>query len=73
MFFFFFNSSLLSWASSWPSSKESACNAGDLGWEEPLEEGMAMHFSILAGKVPWAEEPGSATVHEIAKSQTQLT
>ena len=31
--------------------KESACNAGDLGlisgWEDPLEEGMAIHSSIL--------------------------
>ena len=57
----------------WPSSKESACNAEDLGWEEPLEEGMATHFSILAWKVPWAEELGRATVHGIAKSQTKLT
>ena len=29
-----------------------------LGWEDPLEEGMATHFSILAWKIPWAEEPG---------------
>ena len=32
--------------------KESACNAGDqlqsLGWEDPLEEGMAIHSSIFA-------------------------
>ena len=30
--------------------KESACNVGDLGltWEDPLEEGMATHSSILA-------------------------
>ena len=28
--------------------KESACNAGDLGWEDPLEEGMATHSIILA-------------------------
>jgi len=27
-------------------------------WEDFLEEGMATHFSILAGKVPWAEESG---------------
>ena len=27
--------------------KECACNAGDLGWEDPLENGMAAHFSIL--------------------------
>ena len=29
-----------------------------LGWEEPLEEEMATHSSILAGKIPWTEEPG---------------
>ena len=34
------------------SSKESACNAGDtdlilLGWEDPLEEGIVTHSSIL--------------------------
>ena len=31
--------------------KESACNAGDLGWEDPLEEGMATHSSILAWRI----------------------
>ena len=29
-----------------------------LGWEDPLEEGTATHFSILAWRIPWAEEPG---------------
>ena len=29
-----------------------------LGWEDPLEEGMATHSSILAWRVPWIEEPG---------------
>ena len=28
-----------------------------LGWEDPLEEKMATHFSILAWKIPWTEEP----------------
>ena len=39
-------------------------NAGDietqvqsLGWEDPLEEGMATHSSILAWRILWAEEP----------------
>ena len=27
-------------------------------WEDPLEEGMATHFSILTWKIPWTEEPG---------------
>ena len=29
-----------------------------LGWEDPLEKGMATHFSILAWRIPWTEEPG---------------
>ena len=29
-----------------------------LGQEDPLEEGMATHSSILAWKIPWTEEPG---------------
>ena len=29
-----------------------------LGWEEPLEEEMAAHSSILAWKIPWTEEAG---------------
>ena len=41
--------------------KESACNAGDhvrsLGWDNPLEKGMAIHSSILAWRNPWTEEP----------------
>ena len=28
-----------------------------LGWEDPLEEGMATHSSILASRIPWTEEP----------------
>ena len=29
-----------------------------LGGEDPLEEGMAAHSSVLAWKIPWTEEPG---------------
>ena len=29
-----------------------------LGWEDPWEEGMATHSSILAWRIPWTEEPG---------------
>ena len=29
-----------------------------LGWEDPLEEGMATHSSILVWEIPWTEEPG---------------
>ena len=42
--------------------KESACSeetwVQSLGREDPLEEGMATHSSILAWRIPWTEEPG---------------
>ena len=40
--------------------KESPCNEGDLGSipGDPLEKEMATHFSILAWRIPWTEEPG---------------
>ena len=41
-----------------------------LGWEDPLEEGMAAHASILAWRIPWTEEPGGL-VHR-SQSQTRL-
>ena len=62
------SSPLLEWGggSGFPGgwdSKEYACNAGDtgsiLGWEDPLEKGMATHSSILAWRIPWTEEPDS--------------
>ena len=42
-----------------------------LGWEDPLEEGMASHSSITAWRIPQTEKPGrlQSTVFE---SQTQL-
>ena len=30
-----------------------------LGWEDPLEKGMATHSSILAWRISWTEKPGS--------------
>ena len=45
--------------------KESTCNAGDTGdagsvsgQDDPLEEEMAIHSSILAWIIPWTKEPG---------------
>ena len=29
-----------------------------LGWEDPLEKGMATHSSIFTWRIPWTEEPG---------------
>ena len=39
-----------------------------LGWEDPLEEGMATHSSILAWRIPMDIGALWATVHEVAKS-----
>ena len=33
--------------------------APSLGWEDPLEKGMATHDSLLAWRIPWSEEPGA--------------
>ena len=41
-----------------PECWQSMKPTGSLGWENPLEEGVATHASILAWKIPWAEEPG---------------
>ena len=43
--------------------KNLPANAGEtlvqsLGQEDPMEEGMATHSSILAWTIPWTEEPG---------------
>ena len=40
-----------------------------LGWEDPLEEGMATHSSILAWRIPMDRGAWRATVHGVAKSQ----
>ena len=40
------------------SSKESTCNSGDVGQEDPLEEAMANHSNTLAWEILWTEEPG---------------
>ena len=37
-----------------------------MGWGDPLEEGKATHPSILAWRIPWAEEP-DGLVHGIAE------
>ena len=52
------------WRKSWVQS---------LGWEDPLEKGMATHSSILAWRIPWTEKPWGAIVHSVAKSRIQLS
>ena len=44
-----------------------------LGWEDPLEEGMATHSTILAWRNPMDRGAWQAVVHEVAKSWTQLS
>ena len=44
-----------------------------LGWEDPLEEGMATHSSILTWTIPMDRGAWQAMVHGVAKSQTQLS
>ena len=39
-----------------PAMQESQVQS--LGWEDPLEKGMATHSSILAWRIPWIEEAG---------------
>ena len=39
-----------------------------LGWEDPLEEGMATHFSILAWRIPWTEEPGGLQSMQVQRA-----
>ena len=39
-----------------PTTQETQVQS--LGQKDPLEKGMAIHFSILAWRIPWTEEPG---------------
>ena len=53
--------------------KESTCNVRpwdrSLGWEDPLEEGMATHSTILTWRIPMDAGGWWATVHGVTKSQ----
>ena len=42
-----------------------------LGWEDPLEEGMATHTSIIAWKIPWTGEPGG--LQSIGLQESDMT
>ena len=44
-----------------------------LAWEDPLEEGMATHSSILAWRIPVDRGAWQVTVHGVTKSQTPLS
>ena len=44
-----------------------------LGWEDPLEEGMATYSSVLVWRIPMDKGAWQAAVHGVAKSQTRLS
>ena len=46
-----------------------------MGWEDPLDKGMATHSSILAWRIPWTEEPGGLQSKDCKELDTteQLT
>ena len=44
-----------------------------LGWEDPLEKGMATHSSILAWRIPWTEEPGRLQSVELDRTERTHT
>ena len=54
------------------AGKESSCNADrlSLGWEDPLEEGMATCSSIFSWRIPMDRGVWWMTVHGVAKSRT---
>ena len=55
-----------------PANAGEVRDAGSIpGLEDPLEEGMATHSSILAWRIPWTEESGGLP-SIVAKSQTSL-
>ena len=43
-----------------------------LGQEDPLEEGMATHSSVLAWEIPWTEEPGELQSMGLQESDTMI-
>ena len=44
-----------------------------LSWEDPLEEGMETHSSILAWRIPTDKGAWQATVHGVTKSRIRLS
>ena len=51
-----------------PAMKETWVQS--LGWEDPLEEEMATHYSILAWRIPMDRRVWQATVHRVSNSRT---
>jgi len=50
---------VVQWVKNLPAMQEMQADTSSIPrWEDPLEEGMATHSSILAWRIPWTEEPG---------------
>ena len=47
--------------------------ARSLDQEDPVEKKMAIHFSIVAWRIPWTEEPGGLQSTGVSNSRTQLS
>ena len=56
------------WVNTPPAKWETQVQS--LGQEDPLENGMATHSSILAWRIPWSGEPGR--LHGVTESQARL-
>ena len=55
----FWVSQVAQWVKNLPAmQKMQEAQLWSLGQEDPLQEGMAAHFNILAWRIPWTEEPG---------------
>ena len=52
---------------------EDSFDIEDLGWEYPLEKGMAPHSGILARRIPWTKEPGGLQSMGCKESDTTFT
>ena len=50
-------------------TQETQMQVRSLGQEDPLEEGMAIHSSVLAWRIPWTEEPDG--LHSIGAQRVE--
>ena len=44
-----------------------------LGWEDPLKKEMTTHFSTLAWRIPWTEEPGRLEATVVSQEDLGMT
>ena len=60
-------SQMAQWVKNLPAMQETQVHSP--GWEDPLEEGMATHSSILTWRIQWTEVPG--TLSSIGSQRVQ--